>query len=95
MKPEHLLRHVNEPCEVFSQHRTFLRSGVFSASPNPQAGGSPLVGYPRLLIQYIRSFRPYLEAVPENASCRGDRNPVRLICYRKPLVSRFPFRHSS
>jgi hypothetical protein len=31
--------------------------------PNPQAGGPPLVGCPRLLIQYIRSYPPYLEAV--------------------------------
>jgi hypothetical protein len=28
-----------------------------------QAGGPPLVGCPRLLIQYIRSFPPYLEGV--------------------------------
>ncbi|KAJ4452211.1 hypothetical protein ANN_03729 [Periplaneta americana] len=32
-------------------------------SPNPQAGGPPLIGCPRLLIQYIRSYPPYLEAV--------------------------------
>jgi hypothetical protein len=31
--------------------------------PNPQAGEPPLVGCPRLLIQYIRSYPPYLEAV--------------------------------
>jgi hypothetical protein len=30
---------------------------------NPQARGPPLVGFPRLLIQYIRSYPPYLEAV--------------------------------
>jgi hypothetical protein len=29
----------------------------------PQAGGPPLVGCPQLLIQYIRSYPPYLEAV--------------------------------
>jgi hypothetical protein len=27
--------------------------------PNPQAGGPPLVGCPRILIQYIHSFPPY------------------------------------
>ena len=27
-----------------------LQGGVISTSPNPQAGGPPLVGYPRLLI---------------------------------------------
>jgi hypothetical protein len=32
------------------------------APPNPQAEGPPLVGCQRLLIQYIRSYTPYLEA---------------------------------
>ncbi|KAJ4436535.1 hypothetical protein ANN_16566 [Periplaneta americana] len=36
---------------------------VVSPSPNPQAGGPPLIGCPRLLIQYIHSYPPYLEAV--------------------------------
>jgi hypothetical protein len=31
--------------------------------PNPHARGPPLVGCPRLLVQYIRSYPPYLEAV--------------------------------
>jgi hypothetical protein len=31
--------------------------------PNLQAGGPPLVGCPRLLIQYICSYPPYLETV--------------------------------
>jgi hypothetical protein len=31
--------------------------------PNLKAGGVPLVGCPRMLIQYIRSNPPYLEAV--------------------------------
>jgi hypothetical protein len=40
----------------------FLRRGVVSLTPNPQAGGPLLVGCPRLLIQYtrIRSYPPYL-----------------------------------
>jgi hypothetical protein len=38
--------------------------------PNPQAGGPPLVGCPRLLIQYIRSYSPYLEAVPSICNLR-------------------------
>jgi hypothetical protein len=41
----------------------FLRWRVVSSTPNPQAGWSPLVGCPELLIQYIRSYPPYLEAV--------------------------------
>jgi hypothetical protein len=41
--------------------------GVVSTSPNPQAGGPPLVGCPKLIIQYVRSYPPYLEAVPPSA----------------------------
>jgi hypothetical protein len=57
----------------------FLRSGVISTSPNPQAGGPPLDGCPRLLIQFIHSYpphrRPFLHPQPEDAPCRGDREP--------------------
>jgi hypothetical protein len=45
-----------------------------------QTGGTPLVGCPRLLIQYIRSYppywRPFLHPQPEDAPFRGDRDPV-------------------
>jgi hypothetical protein len=41
----------------------FLRWGFASPTPNPQAGGPPLVGYPRLLTQYIRTYPPYLKGV--------------------------------
>jgi hypothetical protein len=34
-----------------------------------QAGGPPLVVCPLLLIQYIRSCPPYLEAIPSSATC--------------------------
>jgi len=47
--------------------------------PAPQAGGPPLVGCPRQIIQYIRSNPPYwgpfLHPQPEDAPCRGDRDP--------------------
>ena len=33
-----------------------LQGEVVSTSSNPQAGGPPLVGCPRLLIQFIRSY---------------------------------------
>jgi hypothetical protein len=36
---------------------------VATLTLNPQFGRPPLVGCPRLLIQYIRSNPPYLEAV--------------------------------
>jgi hypothetical protein len=48
---------------IFCNELIFLRWGVVSHTPNPQAGGPPLVGCPPLLIRYIRSYRPYLEAV--------------------------------
>jgi hypothetical protein len=41
----------------------FTVRGV-SPTPNPQAGGPPLVGFPRLLIQYIRSYPLYPEDFP-------------------------------
>jgi hypothetical protein len=31
--------------------------------PNPKSAGPSLVDYPQLLIQYIRSYLPYLVAV--------------------------------
>jgi len=44
------------------------------------AGGSLLVGCPRLLIQYIRNYspywRPFLHPQPEDAPCPGDRDPL-------------------
>ena len=50
----------------------FLRWGAVSTSPKPQAGGPTLVGCPRLLIQYIRSYppywRPFLHPQPEEVA---------------------------
>jgi len=54
--------------------------GVVSTSPNPQAGGPPLVGCPQLLIQYMRSYppccRPFLHPQHEDAPFHGDRGPL-------------------
>jgi hypothetical protein len=65
---------------IFRNKDTFSRWGVVSTSPNPQAVGPPLVGGPRLLIQYIRSYppyrRPFLHPQPEDAPCRGDRDAL-------------------
>jgi hypothetical protein len=59
----------------------FLRRGVVSTSPNSQDGGPPLVGCPRLLIQFIHTCltyrRPFLHPQPEDAPCRGDRDLQR------------------
>ena len=66
-----------------------LQGGFVSTSPNPQAGGPPLVGCPRLLIQYIRSYhpywRPFLYPQPEDAPCRGDRDPLFMGTLPLPL----------
>jgi hypothetical protein len=65
---------------IFPKKDRFSRWGVVSPSPKSQAGGPPLVGCPRLLIQYIRSYRPdrrpFLYPQPEDAQCRGDRDPL-------------------
>jgi len=46
------------PCLQVLLNMNVLQGGVVSTSPNPQAGGPPLVGCPRLLIQFIRSYPP-------------------------------------
>jgi len=60
-----------------------LRRGVVSTSPNPQTGGPPLIGCLRLLMQFIHSYppyrRPFLHPQPEDAPCRGDRDPHKYI----------------
>ena len=58
----------------------FLQCEIVSFTPNCQAEGSLLVGCPRVLVQYIRSKFPFLEAYSPirnsgDAPCRGDRNP--------------------
>src|SRR5215510_5090427 len=49
----------------------FSRGRGVRTSPNPQAGGPSLVGYPRLLILFIHSYppywRPFLHPQPEDA----------------------------
>ena len=57
-----------------------LQGSVVSTSPNPQAGGPPHVGCPRLRIQFIHIYPPYrrqfLYPQPEDAPCRGDSDPL-------------------
>ena len=53
---------------IFRNVLSFLLWGVFSISPNPQSWGPPLGGCPRLLIRYIHSYPPYLQAVPPSAA---------------------------
>jgi hypothetical protein len=68
------------PCEYYL---TWVFTGrVVSTSPNPQVGGPPFVGCPRLLIQFIHSYPPYRRSFPhpqpEDAPCRGDRDPFTM-----------------
>jgi hypothetical protein len=53
----------------------FLRWGVVSSTPDPPAKGPPLVGCPRHLIQYIRSYSPFLEGISSIRNLRA-RNAV-------------------
>jgi hypothetical protein len=49
------------PLWHFAKH-IFLRPGFVSPTLNLHAGGPPVVGCPRLLVQCIRSYSPFLEA---------------------------------
>jgi hypothetical protein len=72
-----------------------LQGGVVSTSPNPQAGGPPPVGCPRLLIRFIRSYppywRPFLYPQPKDAPCRGDRDPLHINVHNTPHTKSQPF----
>ena len=74
---------------------SILQGGVVSTSPNPQAGGPPLIGCPRLLIQYIRSYppyrRPFLYPQPEDAPCRGERDPLHGLIGHSSYKHQNPF----
>jgi hypothetical protein len=96
MEPSSSLPHSQEPATKLETlwnilwHLTFLRWGVVITSPNPQAGRPNLVGCMRLLIQYIRSKSPYLEAVPPHAtrgrfmlSWRGPRPIVPHVFWKR------------
>jgi len=62
-------------CVTF-RNKLLLRQGI--GSPNPQAGGPPLIGCPRLLSQYICSYphiwRPSPPATPQRMPYHGDRD---------------------
>jgi hypothetical protein len=55
-------------CRSF-RNKLFFFTVVVSPS-QPQAEWSPTVGCPRLFIEYIRSYPPYLEAVSNNRNLR-------------------------
>jgi hypothetical protein len=59
----------------------FYGQELLAPPPNTQDGQQPLVGCPRLLIQYIRSYCPYLEAV----------SSIRLAAVTGTRITRYPF----
>ena len=68
-----LLAHVH-----ISKSSKFLRCGIFSTSSKTKTVVPPVVGSPRLLIQYIRCYppfwRPFLLPQPDDVRCRGYRD---------------------
>jgi hypothetical protein len=69
----------------FRNNLIFLLRGVVSPTRNRQAGGPPLVGCPRFLIQYIRSYPTYLEAV---SSIRNPRTRHAVVKRDPPNMRR-------
>ena len=67
-----------------SLHENFWRWRFVSTSPKSQAEGPPLVGCPRLLIQYIRSlstcWRSFFLPKLEEELCCGHRDPLMMVC---------------
>lgn len=59
----------------------FFVSRIVRLPPNPQVGELPLVGYPCLLIQYIHSWYPSLEAV----YCTCNLKTRHFVATRDPL----------
>jgi hypothetical protein len=62
----------------------FLLWGVVSLTPNLQAGGPRLLGCPRLLIRYIRSYPTYLEAI---SSIRNMSTRLALVTRDLPNIA--------
>jgi len=56
----------------------FHGEALLAPRPTPKLEDHPLVGCPRLLIQFIRSYppyrRPFLHSQPKDAPCCGDRD---------------------
>jgi hypothetical protein len=80
MEPEVPFPYSQDPATVaFRNVLAFY--GEVTLLPNTQTGGPPLVSCPRLRIQHIRSYSPYLEAV---SSIRYLRSPHAVVT-RDPL----------
>jgi hypothetical protein len=58
-------------CDMFHNRLEFLWWELVSPLSNPQAGGPTPVGCLQLLLQYIRSYPPYLEAISSICNLRA------------------------
>jgi hypothetical protein len=57
------IRSISKVFVTFGNKLFFLWRGVVSPSTNHRGGGPPLVESPLLIVQYIRSYTTYVEAV--------------------------------
>jgi hypothetical protein len=73
---------------IFRNKNSLLQWGVVSPSPNPQAGVPPLVSCPRLLFSYPPYWRTFLHPQPEDAPCRGDRDPLTTWMHLKMAIQK-------
>jgi hypothetical protein len=76
----------------FRNKLIFYAEELLAPRPTSQAGGPPLVGCPRLLIQYIRKLLSIsggrlLHPQPEDAPCRGDKGSITSILISIPSIS--------
>jgi hypothetical protein len=81
-----------KPCMhlvIFRYMIHFLRWGVVSTSPNPQAGGTVRDCLFKIFAATLHICRPFLHPQPEDAPCHGDRDPLIMVpCHgdRDPLI---------
>jgi hypothetical protein len=78
---------------IFRNKLIFYGEELLAPRPTAQVGGPLLVGCPRLLIEYIRSYPPYLEVVSSIRNLRTrpavvTRDPPSLTPAGYPLGSR-------
>jgi hypothetical protein len=58
------------PCVTFCNMLVFMARCCYPPPTQPQGGGPPFVGCPRLLVEYIRRYSSYLEAFSSASSLR-------------------------
>jgi hypothetical protein len=89
-EPDHP-KNPSQALRDISEQYVVIRRGIVNPMANPQAGVPPLIGCPRLLIQYNRSCPPYMEAVSSIRNLRTrcilvTRDPLNMGLYRLLLI---------